>query len=228
MPDAVNANTRYGAPALLLAAPLLALAPGRSRVVRLLVEAALLGCVLWGLHRHVPTGTGRLLLTGVVLVALALLSAPQRSRKAFSPAVVAGAVLAIALAYHYQRHVNPIAWQPDDATVDYVLMHDPAHTRIGVAGTWTAQGLVPVAPLFGPRLQNTVAYVGPFIEHRLEQYASARAFVAALRRGRYQLLEIGTGFPPARDPVAVNWAAAAGYTFVVRSARLILMRAPGG
>ncbi len=228
MPVAVNANTRYGMPALLLAAPLLALAPGRSRFLRLLVEAALLGCVLWGLHRHVPTGAGRLLATGAVLTVLALLLAPRRARTARSPAVVAGAALAIALAYHYQRHLNPIVWQPEDPTVDYVLLHDPAHTRIAVAGTWTDQGLVPVAPLFGPRLQNTVEYVGPSVEHRLEQYSSERPFVAALRRGRYQLLEVGTGFPPARDPVAVNWAVAGGYTFVVRSARLILLRAPRG
>jgi hypothetical protein len=132
----------------------------------------------------------------------------------------------VAFSYHYQRVLSVEPWAPEDPTIDYVLAHDPAGTRIAVTGTWTVQGVVPVAPLFGPRFQNTVDYLGPFVEHRREQYTSERAFAAALRRGRFQLLEIGTGFPPATDPVQVSWAVAAGYTYVTRSARLILMRSP--
>jgi hypothetical protein len=227
MPVLVIANTRYGAPAILLAAPLLAVAAARLGPLRILVEVVLLLQIRAGLHEYIPASAGPLIVTGAILGALAAagwaLRRTPSGRRAVAAAVALGAV---AFSYHYQRVLSAQPWTPDDPTIDYVLAHDPAGTRIAVTGTWTVQGVVPVAPLFGPRFQNTVDYVGPFVEHRREQYTSERTFVAALRRGRFQLLEIGTGFPPAADPVQVNWAAAAGYEYVTRSARLILMRSP--
>jgi hypothetical protein len=222
----VSANTRYAGPAVVLAAPLLAVAAARLRAGRIVVEAALLGCVVAGLNRYVAAPAPRVVATaGALLAAAATCWLARRTRLVLIvPALVA--CVAIVTIYHDQRVLADRPWLPDDSTVDYVLAHHPSGTRIGITGTWTAQGLVPVAPLFGPRFGNTVGYVGPIVRHRLEQYRSRPRFLAALRRGRFQLLEIGTGFPPSADPQEVNWAVAGGYTFVTRSARLILLRAP--
>src|SRR5205807_2597495 len=137
----------------------------------------------------------------------------------------AGLLLAVAaLAYHYQRTLAGNRYSPNDPVVAYVLARDPAHERIAVTGEWTAQGLVPVAPLFGPRLENHVDYLGPMIEHRVEQYQSAAPFQRALRRGRYQLLVVGTGFPPRPHPLAERWAQRIGYATVIADPRLVLLR----
>lgn len=228
MPILVDANTRYLSPALVLAAPLLALAAGRIGRLRPVLELALLVSLLVDLHRYLTAPAGRLAVTAIALIAvggLAVVLARGRARRLLGYAA-AVSIAAVAVAYHYQRVLARTPYAPGDPTVAYVLANAPAHTRIGITASWTAQGLVPVAPLFGPRFQNTVAYVGPWIQHRLEQYRTEAPFVAALRRRRYPLLEIGTGFPPAADPKEVRWASAAGYTFVTRSARLVLMRAP--
>jgi Dolichyl-phosphate-mannose-protein mannosyltransferase len=234
-PTQIVANTRYGAPALVLAAPLLAVAIGRARALRPLLELALLGLVLDDLHRYLPASAPRLVITGLAVLVLVALLAPVRalhragrpggSRPA-RPAVLAVlACLAAALAYHYQRVLAATPYTPEDPTIEYVLARAPAHTRIGLAGQWTAQGVVPVAVMFGPRMQNTVGYVGPFVAHRLAQYSRPGPFIAALRRDRYRLLEIGTGIPPVAVPDAARWARAAGYSMVARSPRLVLMRA---
>jgi hypothetical protein len=237
-PVLVAANTRYGAPALLLATPLLAVAVGRLRVLRPLLELVLLVCVLANLHRYLPSSAGRLALSAVALFALVrvvqVAAGGMRSgrpgiRRPARVAVLAALTVGLGgavLAYHYQRVLAMRPLLPDETTVDYVLGHDPDRTRIALAGTWTAQGLVPVTPLFGPRLGNRVTYLGPFVAHRLAQYTSAAPFVSALRRGRFELLEIGTGFPPAPTPRELTWARAAGYSVVAASPRLILMRAP--
>ena len=64
---------------------------------------------------------------------------------------------------------------PADSLVAYVDAYDPAHTRIGIAGMWDTAGTIVPAPLFGPRLDNLVAYVGPFVEHRLARRSAAAA-----------------------------------------------------
>jgi hypothetical protein len=223
-PILVNANTRYGVPALLLATPLLALATQRlPRRIRPLLDAILLTLLIIDLRKYLVSTTGRVALSvAVVIVAAAVLyAAPSKLRLALT---AAAATALAALGYHYQRVLADRPYLPSDPTVDYVLSHVPAGTRIGMTGTWTAQGLVPVAPLFGPRLQNQVSYVGPWVQHRLEQYTRRQQFSQALQRGHYDYLEVGTGFPPTPDPIQARWAAKAGYTPVTSSSRLILMR----
>jgi hypothetical protein len=227
-PVLVSANTRYGIPALLLAAPLVAYAVRGRRWLEAPVDVALAVAIVLSLHRYVPASAGRVILAAVILVlAAGALLALRHSRPLLTGAAVAAACAVAALAYHYQRVLASRPYLPGDPTVDYVLARAPRGTHIGVTGTWTAQGLVPVAPLFGPRLSNPLGYVGPFRAHRLEQYASAGPFIAALRRGGYELLEIGTGFPPSVDPPQAAWARRAGYREITRSLRLILMRSPG-
>lgn len=244
-PVLVASNTRYGAPALLLAAPLLAWLAGRLGRWRVVLDAVLFVAMFVDLRRYLVSSAGRIALAAVMLLALAVLwralgsrLVPLPSHRDPEPARLVGPVhrvplraallallacLAAAASYHYQRVLARRPYAPADPTIAYVLAHDPAHTRIGITGEWTAQGVVPVAPLFGPRLENEVSYVGPWIRHRLEQYTTEAGFRAALRAGHYALLEIGTGFPPRPDPVQARWALAAGYRVITASDRLVLM-----
>jgi hypothetical protein len=228
-PVLIAANTRYATPALIVAAPLLAWLATRLGALRVLIEVALVVEILTALNKYLPVSSGRLAVAVLGLVAVAGAWALWRSRlPALWRALPATGVLlaGAAFAYHYQRALSRAPYSPSDPAVSYVLAHDPAGTRIGLAGEWTAQGLVPVAPLFGPRLANDVAYVGPVIEHRLEQYRAAAPFDRALRRGRYRLLVVGTGFPPRPNPREEWWARRAGYTPLVTDPRLVLLRAP--
>jgi hypothetical protein len=228
-PVLINANTRYATPALIIAAPLLAWVATRLGVLRLAIEVALLVEILIDLNKYVPVSGGRFT---VALLVLAAVAAAWRLSRSGLPALArvapaAGVLVAgAALAYHYQRELSGTPYSPSDPAVSYVLAHDPGHTRIGLAGEWTAQGLVPVAPLFGPRLENDVQYVGPVLQHRLEQYAGPTQFNRALQRGRYRLLMVGTGFPPRPDPREQRWAQRIGYRPIVTDPRLVLLRAP--
>ena len=89
-------------------------------------------------------------------------------------------------------------------------------------------GIYPVLPAFGPRLGNEVDFVGPLRDHMLVEYRDRASFVAALRRGRYDRLVIGTarlpGTPRGDDEA---WARSAGYVVTARSPRLVLMRRAG-
>lgn len=227
-PVLIDANTRYATPALIVGAPLLAWAATRLGPLRIAVEIVLLVEILICLGRYVPVSAGRLAVAALLLVLAAIAWMTWRAGppSIWRAAPLAGVLLGFAaLAYHYQRALARTPYNPGDPAVSYVLTHAPAHTRIGLAGEWTAQGLVPVAPLFGPRLDNDVAYVGPVIEHRLEQYSAAAPFDRALRRGRYTLLVIGTGFPPRPDPPGERWARSIGYVPLVGDPRLVLLRA---
>ena len=233
-PVLVAANTRYGAPALLLAAPLLALAAARlPKALRLVLDAALVVLTIIDVRKYLVSTTGRnvLAIAIVAAVAAALYYAPRLSARVTKvprlgrTAVVAtlAAIMAV-LGYHYQKVLARRPYLPGDPTVSYVLDNAPPGTRIGITGTWLAQGLIPVAPLFGPRLQNHLSFVGPWVEHRLESSLNEHSFIAALTAGRFAYLEVGTGFPPHADPLEARWAAAAGYRVVTASERLILMR----
>jgi hypothetical protein len=228
-PVLISANTRYATPALILAAPLLAWVATRLGLLRIAAEVTLLVAVAIDLDRYLPVSAGRLAVAALLLAVAA--AACRLSRTGLPPALravpAAGVLLAAAVfAYHYQRTLARRPYNPSDPAVSYVLAHAPGRTRIGLAGEWTAQGLVPVAPLFGPRLANDVAYVGPVIEHRLEQYGAPAPFDRALRRGRYKLLVVGTGFPPRPDPREERWARRIGYVPLVSDPRLVLLRAP--
>jgi hypothetical protein len=232
-PLQVNANTRYGVPALLLAAPTLAWVAGRLGAARLAIEAALLAVIAVNLHRHLAVGVGHVLLAAALAAALV---AAWRTRSALrrivpraAAVVSAGTALVacgvVGLGYHYERVLGRTPYVPNDPAVEYVLAHSPADTRIGLTGIWSVQGLVPVAVLFGPRLSNHVYYVGRFIDHMLRQYTTAQEFISALRRGHYPLLMVGTGSPPSRFIPQETLAREAGYFPVARSARLVLLAA---
>jgi hypothetical protein len=231
-PVLVSSNTRYGTPPLLLGLPLLALVVGRfARPLRLLLELVLLVVLLDDLHRYIPAGPSHVVATAAALLVVAALVAATQGRW-FPPGLattrrlvvgVGVAAVAIAFGYHYERVLSDAPYNPAEPAVDWVLAAAPPGTRIGITGIWTARGLVPVAPLFGTRLTNHVGFVGPFRDHRLEEYTSPSRFVAALNRERYPLLLVGTGIPPVAEPAQARWAQQAGYRTIVRSPRLILL-----
>jgi hypothetical protein len=107
-----------------------------------------------------------------------------------------------------------------------VIEHAPSGTRIGLAGVWDDFGISPVLPAFGPRLGNSVAYVGRDDDGMLRRYRSVREFSAALAAGRYDYLIVGRGRPGVRAITEDAWARAAGYVPVVQSERLALLRSP--
>jgi hypothetical protein len=113
-----------------------------------------------------------------------------------------------------------------DPALDWLNANAPEGHRVGLAGTWTDQGISPVFPAFGPRLRNDVVYHGEFREEMLRQYGRREEFVAALRRERYDLLLVGRGRPPSPANDEERWARDAGYVRVAESERLALLAAP--
>ena len=81
-------------------------------------------------------------------------------------------------------------------------------------------------PLFGPRFRNEVAYVGRMDVGTLVRYSRESSFLSAVRRGRYDLLLVGTAPSPFGPPVAPTWARATGFRQVAASDRFILFASP--
>jgi hypothetical protein len=190
----------------------------------LLLCLALAIATISELGKLLPVGAGRLLISALVLIAVAL--AFRVGRLPGRPTGRIAVVLALGLlaAYHYQRVLARAPMPGADQTVSYLLAHAAPGSRVGVTGLWDTAGEELPGRLFGPRLRNRVGFVGPFVAHRLELYLRPGPFLAALRRERYPWLEIGNGIPPASPPAYVVWAQRAGYRVVLSSARLTLMR----
>jgi hypothetical protein len=77
-------------------------------------------------------------------------------------------------------------------------------------------------------MRNNVRYIGPFVRGTLHEYSDRAKFQRALRRGRYDLVVIGTGFArelPASKVRDVRWARSVGYRRAAGSSRLVLLRA---
>jgi hypothetical protein len=226
LPVQVAANTRYGVPALLVAAALCAVAAGRLGRARWLGELLGLLLVLDGLRRglHVPGHT--VATTIPVLLALACLYGVGRlgwRTRLLAPLVAAIAVVAIfGVARRLDTHLDHTAWRADPALA-WIADHANGGRRIGLGGVWPPGGVAPVLPAFGGRLDNRVVYIGPFVDHMLRQYTSAGRFVARVRREHIALLLLGRGYPTARASTREEtWAHAAGMRLVVRSPRFTL------
>ena len=125
-----------------------------------------------------------------------------------------------------QRHLNDRRYRGADAALDWILDHAPSGHRIGVTGVWNPLLLSPTLPAFGPRFGNYVAYVGPVERGMLQFYERRGPFLAAVRRGRYDLVLVGRGVAPSRRPPKQElWLRSAGFVGVVQGGRFTLMRA---
>ena len=102
--------------------------------------------------------------------------------------------------------------------------------RVGLAGrNGNNRGYSSPYIAFGPRLRNRVEYVATRRKHLLTAFDNEAAFVAALRRGRYDVLVVGpeTG-SIAQGPVGrpLEWATGAGWRPIVRDRRFTLLAPP--
>jgi hypothetical protein len=244
-PLLVGANARYLLPALLVAAPLAAVALGRARRLRVPLELVALAAVAHGIERSFDVTLG---VVAAVLTALALLAGlvwlgamatarigRRRPRLAARAAAVALLVAAlVAVGHARQREFNDGRYESGDPAIAWIAQNAPEHQRIALAGVWSVEGRSPVWPAFGERLRNEVDYLGQFVDEQLREYSRRDRWAAALRRGRYDLLLVGRGgyardyCPlPGQDSDDDRWARAEGLEILARSDRLTLYRVPG-
>lgn len=234
----VEGNMRWLMPAAILAAGPAAWAVGRLRRSGAVPDLILLACVVLTLQRTFSPELRDLAFgtVAVVLAAGAWRVAPRLRLGGGGRTLALGAAAAIVLAvagYAHERSYDRHRYVAQSAAVDWVNAHAPSGRTIGVTGNWSASRFVPIYPLFGPRLGNDVAYVGPTVQDQLREYTSAGPFTRALRRGRFDLLAVGTlsrpnleHFTPQRrlpDPEEARWAESAGYTEVARDADFVLL-----
>jgi hypothetical protein len=229
-PLLVKQNARYLLPALVLAVPVTAWAFERLGKLRVAGAVALLAVTFDGVHRSVGAGHAALVLAalGVALVAAATVFAARRSRHSVVALGVVGAVGLAVLGFAMQRSFNRTRFDSKDPAFRWVSEHAPSGTKIGLVGTNSLEGTPAPYPMYGPRLENHVSYVGHYVKGGLRVYRSQRQLSGALRKGHYDLLVVGRadqlgeeGTHPAR------WARAAGFESLTHSAALTLMRAPG-
>jgi hypothetical protein len=246
-PGLVAANSRYLMPALVLGAAAAAWTARLGRF-RLLLYLAAAVAVVEGLVAQprsafagiAPFDVGVRNLAQVALgmavllgAALALRALHRRAkRRPGRRLVVAGVALAalvvvVAVGQVDQRRFNDDRYRGADPTIDWMLDHARSGHRIGVTGIWNAVLVGPTLPAFGPRFGNHVAYVGPIERGMLQYYEARQPFLAAVRRGRYDLMVVGRGFVPAAAPSREErWLRSAGFTRVVEGERFTLMRPP--
>lgn len=236
-PGLVGGNSRALVPALVLAAPAVAWVTAHLGRWRLLFELAAAAATVDGLVQTFDLPGRGLVLFGleaalallVLWVAIAWWRSRPRARRlrVAAAAVLVVAIVLAAIGERAQRHFYRYRYAGVDTTVGWVTAHAPQGNRIGVAGDWTS-GLLPspVLPLFGPRFGNQVAYVGPMDVGTLVRYRRESSFLSAVRRGRYDLLVVGSAPSPFGPPVAPTWARATGFREVAASGRFILFASP--
>lgn len=218
-------NSRYVVPALIVGAACGAWALERAGRLRVAAELVALVAVVLGLRHGFDAPTGSVVVVAALLLAAGAAAAARRPRV---PAVLVAAVLlgaAGAAGARVKDRFDARGYHGTDPTIDWVLTNAPGGARIGLAGIFDPSAAAPVLPMFGPQLRNDVRYVGPWIRRRLEQYTSAAPFRAALRDGRYDLLLVGRGSPPADVVAPERWAIAAGWVPVARGPAMTLLRA---
>jgi hypothetical protein len=254
MPFAAVINVRYGVPAMIAAVGVLGWLASRCGLGWLIVvEVAALAGTLDALRVGTTTAPSTVWLAfalaaaGVAVGALASgrfgrLLRPSKRQVAI--ALAALALIVAAVGALLKPRYDDRRYRGADPSLDWVLNHTRSDAAVGLAGSWTVQGVAPIYPAFGGRLQNSVSFIGPVREGLLGRYVRAAPFRAALRRGGYQVLVLGRarhiGLPRGRvslyaakvpRPLAVppeeRWARAVGYCEVVRSPRFVVMAVPG-
>lgn len=237
VPSLAWVNVRYAIPAITLAVPVTAVMAGRAGRLRHVVEAAALVATAQGMRgAYYILGTGRRSLFAGVAAALLVagvvgswyvLRARERPPRLPGWALLGSAGLAALLCgYAVQRRLNHQRYGSFDATYLWV-QHHPGAQKIGLAGSFNFAGLSPAWPMFGSRLQNPVTFVGRIHDGQVSQFSSRAAWLAALRRGGYDLVEIARN--PAPAPMSnheLRWAAGAGLPVVSESPFFELARVP--
>jgi hypothetical protein len=164
--------------------------------------------------------------------ACARLARGARARRALPAAALALLVVVAAAGTGEQlrRRAEGFDYGRYDTALAWIGRHVPPGGRIGLAGGWSTNGLPPVTAAFGPRLENRVETVARLERGQQTAYRTRGAFLAALRRGNYDALIVGTGAvpgPPGRVR-EVAWSRRAGFVPVAAAHWLVAMtRTPG-
>lgn len=222
-------NTRYVVPALLVAAPACAWLLGAARGTRVLLEAGLAVATLDALRRSAAFAAGD---AGAVAVAAALLvpvvvfgafalarRLPRPGKAAVAATAVCAGVATIAIGAVHEERYSDNRYRDFNPVIDYVNARAPGGARIGIVGDGFSN-----YPLFGPKLENEVEFVGRRVDGMLRAIDHPRAFKAALGRGDYDFVylhrldTLDPELPAQQEP----WLEQAGYRQVASGVQPIL------
>jgi hypothetical protein len=238
-PVLAEASVRYLLPALLVAAPLGAVALSRVRGPRPVLEAGVVVAIGFGIERsfevpfHVVAAVA-----GVIgcaaLAAWAVRAAAVRAGERRGAVLAAAAAVAVAglvaVGHGRQREFNDGRYERADPAIAWVVRNAQDADRVALAGVWREELPPPVWPAFGERLGTEVRYLGPTVDGMLREYSRRDAWARALRAGGYDLLIVGRGGYSAECPVPGElsdddrWAREEGLEQLARSDRLTVYR----
>jgi hypothetical protein len=228
-------NSRYVVPGLIAAAPVLAWLIAGAGALKRPLQIVLGLALLDSLRRNIdlPGGevaVGSLLLAAVLLVLAAAafmvirdgaagLPAGRRRALAVAGAAAGLAIVGIAVGAAQQHRFESGRYAGVGPVVDYVNEQYPAAPRIGIVGDGFYN-----YPLFGPRLDNRVEYVGHRVREMLQPFEDRRAFTRALKRGNYDAIAwisvdtINPGLPERQ----AKWLRRAGFRLIERGTDRLL------
>lgn len=236
-PILAGANTRYAVPALLVAAPLAAWLLDRLGRWRLVLAWIALVAIVDGVARAGEVRAGAaiaavLLLAGGLAAGLLLRRRPFLAISRSSAGVTLVGILAVAVVAGaaIQDRFNDGRYLGLDPTYDWVLTEAPAGSKVGLAGRWPVEIVSPVWPLFGPRVDNEVRYVGELRQEMLREIERRRPFQRRLAEDGYELLLLGRGDSAGAEGAGAErrWAMERGWRPVTASPYFTLLRAPNG
>jgi hypothetical protein len=162
-------------------------------------------------------------LVGVAAAAMAL----ARRRRVWRPALkgpLAAAALVAVLAAGYvdQRRFHDDRYADFDPVLAWVQERAPEGRRIGLARVWPFTFYSPPLAMYGPRLENTVEFIGPVRDGILEQYEDPREFRRAVERARLDLVLLQNPAQPGAS-LEERWLRPLGFKPVARSDILLLL-----
>lgn len=237
-PILVAANSRYIVPGLVAAAAAAAwVARGRQRL-RLAIEIAAVVGVIDGLARNIEPSL-RAVAVGTAATVICA-AAAWLLRRGESPDVLAGVrgaprrsavaalvlfALLVGLGQLGQERFNDRRYVGLDPSIDWINVNAPTDQRVGLAG----EGVGPVIyPAFGPRLENDVEYIGPFVEDMLRPHVGRLDFLRAVRDADYGLVlvQLQDNHRPGLGQRQAAWLRSEGFSDVTQSSTDILLKAP--
>jgi hypothetical protein len=237
----VTAGVRYALPALAIGAATAAWLVGR------LGRAGIVG--LFGLSllamaqavdkmrdrtiefRH--TSFGSVVAVAFVLLLLGALAMRLRASRPSSGAIAAGIAAVVALVLLVGRDVQTTFDKTryrNLPTYNWLQTVPKKPIRVGLAGrNGDNSGYSSPYPAYGPRLRNHVEYVGRRRDHLLVAYHKRADFLAALARGRFDVLLVGPENVKSTSTTLgrpLAWAKSAGWRPFLKDRRFTLLAPP--
>jgi hypothetical protein len=241
LPGIIGANARWLVPALLVASGATAWSLMRLGRARIFGEALVALAVIAGVHQTYGAPARDFVLAAALLAAASAAGVwvarhregLPRHRFGLATAAAAALVGLVALGQLSQHRYNDRRFAGATPVVDWIRGEAPSGHRVAVAGGWPSTAFVPTYALFGPRLGNHVAYLGPIRRAQVLKYRSSSSFLSALERGRYDLLLVGRLEDPdldnprrtrlLPDPPEARWARRAGFRQVAEDGSFVLL-----